>query len=86
MFREINDNTIMTYKDAEEKYKGYLILMIRKGNKTGTVCAISDSNHSDRAKISELQIELYDKNIPTIQLNELGGTDATLITRKCEIL
>ncbi len=79
MFKEINDDTIMTYRDAEEKYKGYLILMIKKGNKIGTVYAISDSNYSDRVKISDLQIDFYEKGIKTVQLNELGGNNSELL-------
>jgi hypothetical protein len=84
MLKIIDDKTVMSYRDAEKKYKGYLILVIDQGNNKGNVYAISDGK--DRGKISDLQMDFYDKNIMTLQLNELGGSNSTLVTRKCEIL
>lgn len=84
MFKIIDSNELLTYREAENKYKGYLILMVDKEKNKGNVYAISDSE--DRDKIADLQMSLYDKNVMSIQLNELGGNNSTLVTRKCEIL
>ena len=86
MFKIIDSEDAISYDEARTDYKGFMILMLKDTERTdfGKVYAISD--RLDVSKISDLQIELYDKNIKTHQVNSLTGGVGTLTVRRCELL
>lgn len=88
MFKIINSDKIVPYDKVREQYQGYMVLMIEDENDqdSGKVFAISDNE--DVSKISDYQIDFYEKGIKTFQLNNLVGTIdlSSLTVVRCELL
>lgn len=84
MFKIIDSDEVTSNDSIRKKYIGYMILTIKSDVRNGKVYAIADGNDID--KITQLQMDLYDKGIETRQVNSLAGNNGTLVVRKCEVV
>ena len=84
MFKIIDSKDIISFDEARNNYKGFLILMKKQDRENGSVYAIADNDDSFR--IAELQLSLNKQKIKTFQVNSLTGNSDSLIIRKCELL
>lgn len=84
MLQIIKSDKIVSFKEAENQYKGNIVLMIDKGDERGSVYAVAD--FKDLGKLTKMQIELLNEGIETAKVRNLGTDNYTLATEGWGIL